>query len=103
MTEANIENMRAAADRASALLKVMGHKDRLMILCHLADGEKSVGELVALLCIPQSSLSQHLARMRAERLVETRRESQSVYYRLADGEVRIVIGSLYEAFCTADA
>ncbi|NNC78114.1 MAG: winged helix-turn-helix transcriptional regulator [Woeseiaceae bacterium] len=74
--------MRAAAVEASTMMKTLGHSGRLMILCHLADGEKSVGELVDLLNMPQSSLSQHLARMRAENLVETRRESQAVYYRL---------------------
>ncbi|MBT8100071.1 MAG: metalloregulator ArsR/SmtB family transcription factor, partial [Gammaproteobacteria bacterium] len=72
---------------------------RLMILCHLADGEKSVGELVDLLNMPQSSLSQHLARMRAENLVETRRESQAVYYRLENDSVRKLIVALYDIYC----
>jgi DNA-binding transcriptional ArsR family regulator len=94
-----IEQMHEAADRASSLMKVLSHSDRLLILCHLAEGEQSVGELVDTLQISQSALSQHLARMRSERLVETRRESQSVYYSLKEGEVSRVIESLYRIYC----
>ncbi len=96
---AGLEKMEAAAERASALMKTLGHADRLMILCNLAEGERAVGDLAAELNISQSSLSQHLARMRAEGLVETRRESQTIYYRLSGGEVRKVIKSLYRIFC----
>lgn len=95
----NAEQMEAAAERASTLLKTLGHRDRLMILCSLAEGERAVGELATDLDLAQSSLSQHLARMRAEGLVTTRREAQSVYYGLSDGEVREVIESLYRIFC----
>lgn len=91
--------MRTAAVEASTMMKTLGHSGRLMILCHLADGEKSVGELVDLLNMPQSSLSQHLARMRAENLVETRRESQVVYYRLENDSVRKLIVALYDIYC----
>ena len=91
--------MAAAAERASGMMKTLGHAGRLMILCYLAEGERSVGDLAEELDIPQSSLSQHLARMRIEGLVEARRESQTVYYRLADGEVGKVIESLYRIFC----
>ena len=91
--------MKRAADEASALMKILGHPGRLMILCYLNDGEKSVGELSELLDIPQSSLSQHLARMRAENLVATRRESQSIYYRLNGENVRRVIETLYKVYC----
>ena len=66
----DLEQMAHSAGRASALMKTLGHKDRLMILCHLADGEKSVGEIAGLLEISQSPLSQHLSRMRKENLVE---------------------------------
>lgn len=93
------EQMQEASLQASALMKVLGHQGRLMILCHLAEGECSVGELADELQMSQSSLSQQLARMRAERLVETRRESQTVYYRLNDGPVRRVIECLYEIYC----
>lgn len=93
--------MEAAAKRASGLMKTMSHSDRLMILCNLAEGERAVGDLAEKLEISQSSLSQHLARMRAEGLVETRRESQTIFYRLSDGEVRKLIKSLYRIFCPA--
>jgi DNA-binding transcriptional ArsR family regulator len=99
MKRGDLEEMAAAAERASALMKTLGHSDRLMILCNLAEGERAVGELEAALDISQSSLSQHLARMRAEGLVTTRRESQTIYYRLNDGEVRKVIKALYKIFC----
>lgn len=93
--------MRTAADQASTMMKTLGHSGRLMILCHLAEGEKSVGELVELLEMPQSSLSQHLARMRAEGLVNTRRDAQTVFYRLKEGDVRRIIEMLYEIYCQA--
>ena len=95
------DQMEAAAERASALLKTLGHRDRLMILCSLAEGERAVGELAEELGLAQSSLSQHLARMRAEGLVVTRREAQSVYYQLSGGEIRALIESLYRIFCPA--
>ncbi len=96
---ADLKKMQSAAGRASAVMKTLGHPGRLMILCNLADGERSVGDLAEDLDMSQSSLSQHLARMRSEGLVETRRESQTVYYRLRDGEARSVIKSLYRIFC----
>lgn len=80
-------------------MKTLGHTGRLMILCNLAESERAVGELAADLEMSQSTLSQHLARMRNEGLVETRRESQTVYYRLCDGEVRQIIEALYRTFC----
>ena len=91
--------MQDAADRASALLKTLGHPGRLMILCNLAEGERSVGDLADELEITQSALSQHLARMRSEGLVETRRDSQNVFYSVTDGEIRALIKSLYKIFC----
>lgn len=97
----DVDSMQRAADDASAPMKTLGHSGRLMILCYLADGEKSVGELAELLDMPQSSLSQHLARMRAENLVETRRESQSVYYRLEGKKTRRVIDTLYDLYCNS--
>lgn len=92
-------DMRAAAQGASAMMKVLGHPGRLMVLCFLAEGERSVNELAELVDMPQSSLSQHLARMRAEGLVETRREQQSVYYRLVPGEVERLIQCLHDIYC----
>lgn len=95
----DLEQMQRSADRASALMKTLGHKGRLMILCQLAEGEKSVGELSRLLEMPQSPLSQHLSRMRSEGLVEARRDAQTVYYSMTSGEARAVIECLYELYC----
>jgi DNA-binding transcriptional ArsR family regulator len=98
----DLEQMAQSASRASALMKTLGHKDRLMILCHLAEGEKSVGQIADLLEIPQSPLSQHLSRMRKENLVETRREAQTIFYSLKSGEASRIVEVLYELFCEAD-
>ena len=99
MKPGDIEKMQEAAGRASQMMKTLGHPGRLMILCNLADGERSVGELAEDLDMSQSSLSQHFARMRSEGLVKTRRESQTVYYSLASDELQQVIESLYRIFC----
>ena len=99
MKATEIRKMEEAADRASRMMKTLGHPGRLMLLCNLAEGERSVGDLATELGISQSSLSQHLMRMRSEGLVEARRESQTVYYRLADGEAQEVINALYRIFC----
>lgn len=98
----DLNQMAQSASRASALMKTLGHKDRLMILCHLAEGEKSVGQIADLLEIPQSPLSQHLSRMRKENLVETRREAQTIFYSLKSGEASRIVEVLYELFCEAD-
>ena len=79
--------MRAVARLAGRLLRAMANERRFLILCHLLSGERSVGELQTLIGISQSALSQHLARLRAEELVATRREAQSIYYALADEAV----------------
>jgi DNA-binding transcriptional ArsR family regulator len=95
----NPREMAAAAGKASELMKTLGHKDRLMVLCHLISGEKSVGELAGLLDIPQSPLSQHLARMRKENLVTTRREAQTIYYSIASEEAARIVGLMHELYC----
>ena len=97
--EFDLEQMAESANRASSLMKTLGHKDRLMILCHLAGGEKSVGQIADLLEISQSPLSQHLSRMRKEGLVDTRREAQTIYYTLKSGEASRIVEVLYELFC----
>ena len=97
--EIDLNQMARSATRASALMKTLGHKDRLMILCHLAGGEKSVGQIADLLEIPQSPLSQHLSRMRKEELVDTRREAQTIFYSLKSGEASRIVEVLYELFC----
>lgn len=87
------------ASRASILLKTMANESRLLILCHLAESEKSVGELEKLLDLNQSALSQHLAVLRRERLVATRRSAQSIFYSLASDEAEELIQTLYRLFC----
>lgn len=91
--------MAAAARQAEALLKALANRHRLMILCQLVEGEKSVGELAATIELSQSALSQHLARLRADGLVGTRRASQSIYYRLEGTEAEQVIRALYDIYC----
>ena len=98
----DLNQMSQSADRASSLMKTLGHRDRLMILCHLAEGEKSVGQIAELLEISQSPLSQHLSRMRKENLVETRREAQTIYYSLKSGEASRIVEVLYELFCASE-
>ena len=91
--------MARSAQSAAAYLKTLAHEGRLMILCHLGSGEKSVGELEELLEIRQAAVSQMLARLREEGLVTTRREGKTIYYSLADQNTYEVIGLLYRLFC----
>ena len=98
--QVNPEQMATAAAQASELMRTLGHKDRLMILCHLISGEKSVGELAGLLEIPQSPLSQHLARMRKESLVTTRREAQTIFYSIASTEATRMVELMHELYCS---
>ena len=93
--------MRRHACDAARLLKAIGNENRLLVLCALAEGERSVGELQQQLDLSQSALSQHLAVLRREGLVSTRREAQSIYYSLADDMTGKLIGFLYENFCAA--
>jgi len=93
------EGMEQAAREASALLKAMSNERRLLILCHLSRGERSVGELCQLVDISQSALSQHLAKLRADGLVDTRREAQTIYYSLRGEAVQSILDSLYGLYC----
>ena len=95
----DLETMQASAQRASDMMKLLGHPHRLMILCELKMGEKSVGELSKSVGIAQSPLSQHLALMRYEDVVESRRDAQTVYYSLKEGEASQLIQAMYEIFC----
>jgi len=88
-----------SAREATGFLKALANENRLLILCHLSEGEKSVAELEALLRIRQPTLSQQLARLRAESFVKTRREAKTIYYSLASEEVVLVIQLLYNLFC----
>jgi DNA-binding transcriptional ArsR family regulator len=96
------EAMRAHAADAARLLKALGNEKRLMLLCLLVEGERSVGELNARLDLSQSALSQHLAVLRADGLVATRREAQTIYYSLADGPAHRIIDTLHGIYCAAD-
>jgi DNA-binding transcriptional ArsR family regulator len=87
------------AQHASDLLKALAHESRLTILCILAEGEKSVGDLEVLLEQRQSTVSQQLARLRLDGLVSTRRDGKSIHYSIADNNVRTILNALYEAFC----
>lgn len=99
MGTVDLESMQASAMRASALLKSMGNPHRLMVLCQLAKGERSVGELERMIGLSQSALSQHLARLRRDNLVQTRRSAQTIYYSLAGPEAHAVITTLYQLYC----
>ncbi|MCB0059031.1 MAG: winged helix-turn-helix transcriptional regulator [Rhodobiaceae bacterium] len=87
------------AARAADFLRTLSHETRLMILCSLIPGEKSVSEMEEFLALRQPTVSQQLARLRSEGLVATRRDGKSVYYRLASPHVEGVIGVLYDIFC----
>ncbi|MCV2889050.1 ArsR/SmtB family transcription factor [Ruegeria aquimaris] len=94
--------MESRAAHAAAFLKTLAHEGRLMILCHLGAGEKSVGQLENLLDIRQAAVSQMLARLREEGLVSTRREGKTVFYSLSDTNTEQLIGLLYSLFCGTD-
>ena len=98
----DITRFEASAAEAAKLLRALGNERRLMILCQLVDGELSVGELLPRVGLSQSALSQHLAVLREEAIVATRREGQTIWYRLADPAAMRVIETLAEIFCPPD-
>ena len=91
----NMVDMDVAAAEAAGLLKALANQDRLLILCYLADGEKSVGELQELLALRQPTISQQLSRLRFEKLVDCRRDGRTIYYRLSSDEAGAVIELLW--------
>lgn len=95
----DMEQMAVHASDAAGLMKALGNESRLMILCTLADGERSVGDLNEIVPLSQSALSQQLARLRQQGLVETRRESQTIFYSLASGPADQVITLLHDIYC----
>jgi DNA-binding transcriptional ArsR family regulator len=99
LTRAQVARLHGSAVRVTDLLKAMANPARLMILCQLAEGEKSVGEMESVIGLSQSGLSQHLAVLRRKRIVATRREAQSIYYSLASKEVEEIMAALYRVFC----
>ena len=95
----DIARFEASAREAAKLLRTLGNERRLMILCQLADRERSVGELQPLVGLSQSALSQHLAVLRAEGVVATRREGQTIWYRIDDPAAVRMVATLAEIFC----
>jgi DNA-binding transcriptional ArsR family regulator len=98
-SEEDFEKMAKNAESASNFLKAISHEGRLMILCHLNSGEKTVTELEDLLSFRQSAMSQQLSRLRLEGLVKTRREGKAIYYRLADDRAKQIMELVYDLFC----
>jgi ArsR family transcriptional regulator len=101
-TRFDLSAFEESAARAAGLLRLLGNEKRLMILCQLADGELSVGQIQPRVGLSQSALSQHLALLREEGVVATRREGQTIHYRLADPAAARVIETLAELFCPPD-
>lgn len=93
------EEMRAHADDATRLLKALSNSSRLMVLCSLAKGELTVGQINDRVPLSQSALSQHLAVLRRDGLVHTRRSAQTIYYSIADGPAGRLIATLHDIFC----
>jgi DNA-binding transcriptional ArsR family regulator len=99
----DLETIHENARRASTLLKAMSNQHRLLILCQLVPGEKCVGGLEQIIGLSQSALSQHLARLRRDGLVKTRRSAQTINYSLAGKEAIAVIETLYSLYCGHEA
>ncbi len=97
-----MEDMQASADRAVELLKSLGNRSRLMILCQLLQGERSVGDLAQRIGMRDTAVSQQLALLRKDGLVRSRREGQTIYYALASTEAERVIVTLYDIYCPAE-
>ncbi|WP_291737582.1 helix-turn-helix transcriptional regulator [Leisingera sp. F5] len=99
MEPEEMDRMVDNATKASNFLKAISHEGRLMILCHLVSGEKSVTELEELLSARQAAVSQQLSRLRLEGLVIPRREGKAIFYRLADDKPRRMLETVYDLFC----
>lgn len=102
LSEEELDRFVDNATRASNFLKTVSHEGRLMILCHLVTGEKSVTELEELLSARQAAVSQQLSRLRLEGLVIPRRDGKAIYYRLADNRPKRILELVYELFCEDD-
>lgn len=103
MMAVNPAELQAKALMVTRLLKAMANPSRLLVLCQLADGEKSVGELELAVGLSQSALSQHLALLRHENVVTTRRAGQNIFYLLSSTEAAAIMHTLYEVFCSKAA
>lgn len=95
----NIDVMETAADSASDLLKALANRHRLLIICQLIDGERSVGDLAVFLGLRDSTVSQHLALLRKDGLVAARRDAQTIYYSIASDPAREILTALYRVYC----
>ena len=95
----DLKRMSRKADQAARLLRALSHGARLRVVCELVDGERSAGDLVRASGLSQSALSQHLAKLREEGLVATRRDAQTIFYRIADAKALQVLKILYELYC----
>ncbi len=98
-----IDDMMAAADEASGLLKALSNRHRLIIICQLSEKARSVGELAALLSIRDSTVSQHLALLRKDGLVAARRDGQTIWYSIASGPARALVRTLNRVYCAPPA
>lgn len=99
----DVAGIEAKAEEAARLLRLLANENRLLLLCHLAGGESPVNALAARLGLSQPALSQHLARLREDGLVATRREAQQVFYRVADPRVEALLAALRDIFCPEEA
>ena len=99
LTAIGLERFQASAGDAARLLKSLSSENRLMILCQIGDGERQVADLLPLVGLSQSALSQHLARLRDDGLVSTRREAQTIFYRIEDPRVEALVSTLKQVFC----
>lgn len=95
----DLDTLRRSADSACRLMKVLSNPDRLLLLCQLSQGERSVGELEELLDIRQPTLSQQLSVLRAEGLVTTRRDGKYIYYAVANQKILTILAMLYQLYC----
>ena len=96
------DRLESKAIEVAATVSALANPKRLVVLCNLLAGEKSVGELAEIVQLTQGALSQHLGKMRALRLVATRRDGQTIYYSLASAEVQAVLETLYKVYCAPD-
>ena len=103
VAEIDVSKLQENVDDAANLLKALSHQSRLQILCNIAEGEKTVGELQTLVGIGQSALSQHLAVLRKDGIVTTRRDAQTIFYSLESEPAKALMATLYVSFCNSNA
>ncbi len=103
ISDEDMDKMMANAAAAANMLKALSHEGRLMILCNLVSGEKTVTELEELLSARQAAVSQQLARLRLEGLVTPRRDGKTIYYSLTDDRLKQILEVIYDLFCTVDS